>query len=162
LVAGRGGPYQVDRALRESVVFARHDLLSDLPFSHIDLICCRYVLMHLQPAARRAATEAFAHALDDGGDLVLSPLEPPARAVGAFAPLLGQGGVNHRVARPPRVVRGRARSTAVRAAEAIPSPTLPPPEGLASADGSRVAELLRVVTTGNLATSLAHDLSQPL
>src|SRR5262249_23463179 len=35
-------------------------------------------------------------------------------------------------------------------------------EGLQSGDGGRVAELLRLVTTGNLATSLAHDLSQPL
>jgi chemotaxis methyl-accepting protein methylase len=161
-VAGKRGLYQVSRALRESVIFARHDLLSDLPFSHIDLICCRYVLMHLQPTARRVATEAFAHALDDGGYLVLSPVEQPDRDVGAFDAVSRQWGVYQRVARPPRVVRWRPRPTAVRAAEAIPSPTLPPHQGLESGDGSRVAELLRLVTTGNLATSLAHDLSQPL
>jgi chemotaxis methyl-accepting protein methylase len=162
LVAGRRGLYQVSSALRESVIFARHDLLCDLPFSHIDLICCRYAFMHLQPAARRVATEAFAHALDDGGYLVLSPVEQPDKDVGAFDAVSRQWGVYQRVGRPPRVIRGRPRPTAVRAAEAISSPTLPPHEGLETGDGSRVAELLRLVTTGNLATSLAHDLSQPL
>src|SRR5262249_17470591 len=82
--------------------------------------------------------------------------------VGAFDAVSGQWGVYQRVARPSRVVRWRARPTAVRAAEAIPSLTLPPHAGLESGDGSRVAELLRLVTTGNLGTSLAHDLSQPL
>jgi len=162
LVAGRRGLYQVNMALREAVVFARHDLLSDLPFSHIDLICCRYVLMHLQPAARRVATEAFAHALDDGGYLVLSPVEQPDRDVGAFEAVSRQWGVFQRTARPPRVVRWQARPTAVNGAVAIPSPTAPSQDGLESGDGDRVAQLLRLVTIGNLATSLAHDLSQPL
>jgi chemotaxis methyl-accepting protein methylase/signal transduction histidine kinase len=162
LVATRRGLYQVNRTLRESVVFARHDLLSDLPFSHIDLICCRHVLTHLTPAARRVATEAFAHALDDGGYLVLSPMEQPDRDVGAFDAVSRGWGVYQRVARPPRVVRLTARPTAERAAKAIPSPTLPPHAELETDDGSRVAELLRLVTTGNLATTLAHDLSQPL
>jgi chemotaxis methyl-accepting protein methylase len=153
--------YQVNRALRESVVFSRHDLLSDLPFSHIDLICCRYVLMHLQPAARRAATEAFAHALDDGGYLVLSPVEHPDRDVGAFNAVSRQWGVYQRVARPPRVVR-RTRPTAGNGAVSIPSATRLSRDRLESSDGGRVAEILRLVTTGNLATTLAHDLSQPL
>src|SRR5262249_58375101 len=99
--AGKGEGYQVSRLRRESVIFARHDLLSDLPFSHIDLICCRYVLMHLQPAARRVATEAFAHALDDGGYLVLSPVGHPDENVGAFQAAAGQGGVYHRLPPPP-------------------------------------------------------------
>jgi chemotaxis methyl-accepting protein methylase len=154
--------YQVSRTLRAAVVFARHDVLSDLPFSHIDLICCRYVLMHLQPAARRVVTEAFAHSLDDDGYLVLSSLEQPDKDVGAFEPVPGQWGVYQRVPRPPRVVRRQALPTAVNGAVAIPSPTPSSPDSLPSRDGNRVAELLRLVTTGNLAMSLAHDVSQPL
>src|SRR5262249_52762573 len=70
--------------------------------------------------------------------------------------------IYQRVARPPRVVRWQARPTAVNRAVAIPSPAPPSQEGLASGDDNRVAQLLRLVTTGNLTTSLAHDLSQPL
>ena len=43
---------QVTRELRRSVVFARHDLFADPPFSHIDLVCCRNVLKYLRPDAR--------------------------------------------------------------------------------------------------------------
>jgi chemotaxis methyl-accepting protein methylase len=154
--------YQVSKTLREAIVFARHDVLSDLPFSHIDLICCRYVLMHLQPEARRVVTEAFAHALDDDGYLVLSSLEQPDNDVGAFEPVPGQWGVYQRVPRAPRVVRRRALPTVVNGTVAIPSPTPSSRDGRASGDGGRVAQLLRLVTTGNLATSLAHDVSQPL
>src|SRR5262245_19723967 len=46
---------QVTRELRGSVIFARHDLLSDPPFSHLDMICCRNVLRYLDPDARSAA-----------------------------------------------------------------------------------------------------------
>jgi C4-dicarboxylate-specific signal transduction histidine kinase len=118
--------------------------------------------MHLRPAAQRVVTEALAQALDDGGYLVLSPIEHPDREVGAFEAVSRPWGVYRRVARPPRVVRYHARPTSVNAAVAIPSPTGPSQEGLESGDGDRVAQLLRLVTTGNLATSLAHDLSQPL
>jgi chemotaxis methyl-accepting protein methylase len=162
LVDGKPGSYVVSRALRDSIVFARHDLLSDLPFSHMDLVCCRYVLMHLQREARRVATEAFAHALHDGGHLVLAPVERPDEDVGAFDAVSRQWGIYQRVARPPRVLRQRARPSAVNGAQAITLATGPSHEGFESGDGDRVAQLLRLVTTGNLAMSLAHDLSQPL
>ena len=66
-----GDGYRVKPELRRSIVFARHDLFSDVPFSHIDLVCCRYLFMHLQPWARVSVAELLRRALNDGGHLVL-------------------------------------------------------------------------------------------
>src|SRR5262249_62372397 len=66
----RGGP-----ARRRGVPPPRHELLSDLPFLHMDLICCRYLLMHLRPAARLAVASLLQRSLNDGGYLMLGTAE---------------------------------------------------------------------------------------
>jgi chemotaxis methyl-accepting protein methylase len=63
-------------AIRSMVVFAPHDLLQDVPLSRLDVITCRDLLVHLEPAARRYALDVFQYALKPRGLLVLGPGEP--------------------------------------------------------------------------------------
>ncbi len=49
------GGYQVSKAIRDMCVFARQDLTRDPPFSHLDLICCRNVLIYMDTPLQRTA-----------------------------------------------------------------------------------------------------------
>lgn len=69
------GGYRITKPLRDAVVFATHNLLQDPPFSHLDLIVCRNLLIYLQPAAQRQAIGLFHYALQDTGYLLLGPAE---------------------------------------------------------------------------------------
>ncbi len=65
------GSYRVGEQLRECLVFAPHDLLTEPPFSNMDLISCRNVLIYLVPAAQRKVLDLFAFALSKGGYLFM-------------------------------------------------------------------------------------------
>ena len=61
--------YRVVRELREAVVFTGQSLLADAPFSRLDLISCRNVLIYLSPEAQRKIFSLFHFALREGGVL---------------------------------------------------------------------------------------------
>ncbi|MCR9159877.1 MAG: CheR family methyltransferase [Nannocystaceae bacterium] len=61
--------------LRECVVFARHDLLRDPPFTRLDLLSCRNLLIYLDAAAQRRAAQVFRFGLRPGGLLMLGQSE---------------------------------------------------------------------------------------
>src|SRR6185436_12672343 len=63
--------YRVSRALRESVVCTTQDLLADPPFSRIDLISCRNMLIYLRPEAQEKVISLFHFALREDGILFL-------------------------------------------------------------------------------------------
>lgn len=67
--------YQISRSIRDVCVFAIHDLTCDPPFSRIDLISCRNVLIYLSQTVQRRVMQVFAYALRSGGFLVLGPSE---------------------------------------------------------------------------------------
>ena len=67
--------YQVAGELRDCVVFTVHDILADAPFSNIDLVCCRNLLIYLQPEAQHKILSFFHFALRDGGVLFLGASE---------------------------------------------------------------------------------------
>ena len=69
------GGYRVRKEVREAVVFAPHNLLSDPPFSKLDLVSCRNVLIYLQRAVQREVVELFHYALRPNGVLVLGSSE---------------------------------------------------------------------------------------
>ncbi|HKD67349.1 MAG TPA: chemotaxis protein CheB [Candidatus Binataceae bacterium] len=72
--------YQVNKSIRERCVFARHNLIADPPFSQIDLVSCRNVLIYFRPEYQRRAIDAFYYALKPTGFLTLGRSE----SVGAF------------------------------------------------------------------------------
>jgi two-component system, chemotaxis family, CheB/CheR fusion protein len=84
--AAEGG-YRVRSFLRSSVVFAPHDLLSDPPFGRVQLVCCRNVLIYMQPALQEALLALFHQALLPGGLLVLGSSETVAGAADLFDPV---------------------------------------------------------------------------
>ena len=79
------GGYRVSKELREQVVFARQNLMTDAPFSRLDLISCRNVLIYLEPTLQKRIMPAFHYALKLGGFLFLGASE----SVGSFTELFG-------------------------------------------------------------------------
>jgi two-component system CheB/CheR fusion protein len=67
--------YRVRRELRETVLFAVHDLLKDSPFSRLDLVTCRNLLIYLTRDAQARAIDIFHFALRPGGRLFLGSSE---------------------------------------------------------------------------------------
>jgi two-component system CheB/CheR fusion protein len=70
-----GDGYGVRRELREMVLFAKHDLLKDPPFSHLDLISCRNLLIYLNTSGQAKAMALFHFAMNPGGYLFLGGSE---------------------------------------------------------------------------------------
>jgi two-component system CheB/CheR fusion protein len=77
------GGYRVSKRIRELCVFARQDILSDPPFSRMDLISCRNLLIYLEAGAQKKILPAFHYALKHEGYLFLGASE----SVGAFSGL---------------------------------------------------------------------------
>ncbi|HEV7377339.1 MAG TPA: CheR family methyltransferase [Pyrinomonadaceae bacterium] len=67
--------YRVRRELRERVLFARHNLIKDPPFSHLDLVTCRNLLIYLNRTAQERVMQVFHFALNPGGFLFLGTSE---------------------------------------------------------------------------------------
>jgi two-component system, chemotaxis family, CheB/CheR fusion protein len=67
--------FRVRRELRETVLFAHHNLLKDPPFSHLDFITCRNLLIYLDRIAQKRAIEVLHFALEPGGLLLLGSAE---------------------------------------------------------------------------------------
>jgi len=79
--------YQVSSELRKMVVFAPHNVISDAPFTRLDLVTCRNLLIYLQPIAQKKAISLFHFGLKTGGALFLGPSETPGDVLEEFEPL---------------------------------------------------------------------------
>jgi two-component system CheB/CheR fusion protein len=80
-----GGNYQISKAVREMCVFARHDLTSDPPFSRLDLISSRNVLIYLEPRLQERVFATFHYALAPEGFLLVGPAETAGSASVLFS-----------------------------------------------------------------------------
>jgi two-component system, chemotaxis family, CheB/CheR fusion protein len=69
------GGYRIRPNLREMVVFAPHNLLSDPPFSRLDLISCRNLMIYLRRAIQQEVIDLFHYVLKPDGVLVLGSSE---------------------------------------------------------------------------------------
>ena len=77
----RDGSYQIAKPVRDVCVFARQNVFKDPPFSNLDLISCRNVLIYFGPELQRRVLPLFHYALNPTGFLVLGNSE----SIGAFA-----------------------------------------------------------------------------
>ncbi len=66
---------EVCESLKQRVMFFKHDLTEDIPFSNIDLVSCRNVFIYLKPEVQRHISRCFGFALRKAGVLMLSPYE---------------------------------------------------------------------------------------
>ncbi|MGH9414387.1 MAG: CheR family methyltransferase, partial [Terriglobales bacterium] len=78
------GGYQVARALRETCIFARHNVMREAPFSRLDLICCRNVMIYMEPTLQARLLPILHYALNPGGTLVLGSAESVGSAPRLF------------------------------------------------------------------------------
>ncbi|MFW5883606.1 MAG: chemotaxis protein CheB, partial [Verrucomicrobiota bacterium] len=78
------GNYIAIPALRDMIVFSRHNLLADPPFTRMDLITCRNLLIYLKPKVQERAINHFYFALRSNGILFLGNSETPGRQEDAF------------------------------------------------------------------------------
>jgi two-component system, chemotaxis family, CheB/CheR fusion protein len=67
--------YRVVKDIRDMCLFSSHDLVKDPPFSKIDLICCRNLMIYFSPQLQSQALTTFHYALQPGGSLVLGASE---------------------------------------------------------------------------------------
>jgi two-component system CheB/CheR fusion protein len=70
-----GNRYVINEDIRKMVVFAQHDLQKDPPYSRIDLITCRNMLIYLNADLQNKVLSLFPYALNQGGYLLLGPSE---------------------------------------------------------------------------------------
>ncbi|MFP5277189.1 MAG: CheR family methyltransferase [Acidobacteriota bacterium] len=67
--------YQVSKRVRDACIFAHQNLCSDPPFSHIDILSCRNVMIYFNPALQRQVILTFHYALEPGGYMLLGMSE---------------------------------------------------------------------------------------
>jgi two-component system CheB/CheR fusion protein len=67
--------YRIEKSLRDVCIFAHHNILNDPPFSRMDFISCRNMLIYLDITAQKKAMATFHYALNDGGCLMLGKSE---------------------------------------------------------------------------------------
>jgi two-component system, chemotaxis family, CheB/CheR fusion protein len=79
--------YRVQKAIRETAVFAVQDVLKDPPFINLDLLSCRNLMIYLKPEHQDRVLSTFHFALKPGGVLFLSTSEGTGSHPGLFVPL---------------------------------------------------------------------------
>jgi two-component system CheB/CheR fusion protein len=87
------GGYRVARTIRDMCVFAHHDVLTDPPFSQIDLISCRNLLIYLEPALQHKVVPLLHYALKPAGFLLLGSAE----TIGSYRELFEVEDSKHRI-----------------------------------------------------------------
>ena len=81
------GGYRVVKSLRDMIVFARQNLISDPPFSRLDLISCRNLLIYLEPSVQKKALPTFHYSLKPEGFLFLGASESIGNFTDLFQPV---------------------------------------------------------------------------
>lgn len=79
--------YEVDKALRDMVIFAKHNLVDDPPFLRVNLISCRNVLIYFDNDLQARVLQRFHFGLKSNGLLFLGRSESIAQTEGLFTPL---------------------------------------------------------------------------
>lgn len=101
-----GDRYQINKAVREMCVFAQHDVTRDPPYSRIDLISCRNLLIYLEPSLQEAVFSTFHYALRPHGQLLIGSAETPGASSALFSPFDEKHRIYTRKAAngPPRLI----------------------------------------------------------
>jgi two-component system CheB/CheR fusion protein len=139
------GGFEVASDLRSAVTFAAHDLLSDPPFPHLDLVTCRNVLIYLDLAAQERLLERFHFALRPGGTLWLGTAETVGRRTDLFTQVPG----NHRIYRATATGPTYGYSLAARRVRGVAPATAP---GQAAARTPQVPRMIEKLVLQRYAT----------
>jgi Skp family chaperone for outer membrane proteins len=121
--------YRVRKEIRDMVVFATQNILQDPPFTKLEVVACRNLLIYLTPALQRNLFPLFHYSLNPGGILFLGGAETIGSFTNLFAPLNGKTRLYRRlepavgtvasVDFPSALVHAPRRATVASAAESI-------------------------------------------
>ncbi|MCE7984971.1 MAG: PAS domain S-box protein [Caldilinea sp. CFX5] len=158
------GCYRVKPEIRENILFAAHDLLRDPPFSRLDLICCRNVLIYFTRPAQEKVFATFHYALNPSGYLFLGASESIDAANDLFAVLNKQCHLYQRrniTLLPPRRPLGHVITPAPAALEHKMSERLTPraTEKVRTLEESYAAWSLRVHTPPRLLVNQHYEIT---
>jgi two-component system, chemotaxis family, CheB/CheR fusion protein len=95
--------YRVSAEIREAVVFAPHNLVMDPPFTKVDILVCRNLLIYLSPEVQRTLIPLFHYCLNPGGVLFLGSSETVGASGGLFVPFDAKTRLYRRVEQPVAV-----------------------------------------------------------
>src|SRR6195952_4258228 len=79
----RNNSYSVRKELREIIVFAQHNLIKDAPFTRLDLLCCRNLMIYLTTELQKKIIPIFHYSLNPKGIMFMGPAE----TIGGFTEL---------------------------------------------------------------------------
>jgi two-component system CheB/CheR fusion protein len=82
-----GEGYLVGKDIRQMVLFAQHDVILDPPFTRLDILTCRNLMIYFNSALQQRLLPLFHYVLRPGGVLVLGESETVGRSLSLFAPL---------------------------------------------------------------------------
>ena len=94
------GGFTVHPDIRAMVMFARHDVIVDPPFTQLDLLLCRNVLIYFNTTLQRRLIPLFHFSLRSGGSLVLGSAETVGRSQNLFTTLVASSRIYKRNAQP--------------------------------------------------------------
>jgi two-component system CheB/CheR fusion protein len=146
--------YQASKQVRDSVLFASQNILRDAPFSKLDLISCRNLLIYLEPEVQQKVVLLLHFALREGGFLALGPSETVGREIDLFEPVSKKWRIYRRRAGGAAAPRGARVAFPIQASRS--NDELRP--GLASAlpvPAAGVAELARELLLEDYAPAAA-------
>jgi two-component system, chemotaxis family, CheB/CheR fusion protein len=96
--------FRVCIEIREMVIFAEQNIIVDPPFTKVDLLSCRNLLIYLEPELQSKLVQLFHYSLSPGGFLTLGSAESIGAASSLFAPLEGKSRIYRRLATPSNVL----------------------------------------------------------
>ncbi|WP_296506845.1 protein-glutamate O-methyltransferase CheR [Rhodoferax sp.] len=98
------GGYRVCNEIREMVIFAEQNVIADPPFTKLNLVSCRNLLIYLESELQAKLIQLFHYSLNPGGYLVLGSAESIGTASNLFSPLDGKSRIYRRLDAPARVL----------------------------------------------------------
>ncbi len=87
MVEPGGGAYRIHKNIREMMIFSEHNVIKDPPFSKLDLISCRNLLIYISGDLQKKLISFFHYALNPGGFLFLGTSETVGELTGLFGAL---------------------------------------------------------------------------
>lgn len=96
-----GDMYRVRREIRDTVLFATHNIIKDPPFSRVDIVSCRNLLIYLNKTAQDRVLDTFHFALNPGGFLFLGSAESAEAPNDLFATFNRKSSIFQKKHMPP-------------------------------------------------------------
>lgn len=96
-VPADNGGYVIRKDVRSTIIFARQNIISDPPFTKLDILCCRNLLIYFTAKLQERLIPLFHYALKTDGLLMLGSADTPGHFNELFAPLSGAGRIYRRL-----------------------------------------------------------------